>query len=77
MIILIACENIQDRKRAEEAVRESARRFRAVIEHGYDVMLLLESDGSVLYASPSAERVLGYPPRELVGGNGFDLIHPD
>ena len=77
VIILIACENIQDRKRAEEAVRESARRFRAVIEYGYDVVLLLESDGSVLYASPSAERVLGYPPRELVGGNGFDLIHPD
>ena len=31
----------------------------------------------ILYASPSVERVLGYAPRELVGRNGLDLIHPE
>ena len=77
VVVLIACEDITQRKRAEEAVRESAKRFRALIEHAFDVVLLLDRDCGVLYASPSVERVLGYAPRELVGRNGLDLIHPD
>ena len=77
VVVLIACENITKRKRAEDAVRESAKRFRALIEHAFDVVLLLDRDWGVLYASPSAERVLGYAPRELVGRNALDLVHPD
>ena len=76
-VVLIACEDITKRKRAEEAARESAKRFRALIEHAFDVVLLLDRDCGVLYASPSVERVLGYAPRELVGRNGLDLVHPD
>ena len=77
VVVLIACEDITQRRRAEEAVRESAKRFRALIEHAFDVVLLLDRDCGLLYASPSIERVLGYAPRELVGRNGLDLIHPD
>jgi len=77
MAVLIASEDITKRKRAEEAARESAKRFRALIEHAFDVVLLLDRDCGILYASPSVERVLGYPPRELVGRNGLDFIHPD
>ena len=77
VVVLIACEDITERKRAEEAARESAKRFRALIEHAFDAVLLLDQDSSILYASPSVERVLGYAPRELVGRNGLDFIHPD
>jgi PAS domain S-box-containing protein len=77
VVLLIACEDITQRKRAEEAARESAKRSRALIEHAFDVVLLLDRDCGVLYASPSVERVLGYPPRELIGRNGLDLVHSD
>jgi len=77
VVVLIACEDITQRRRAEEAVRDSAKRFRALIEHAFEVVLLLDRDCGLLYASPSVERVLGYAPRELVGRNGLDLIHPD
>jgi len=77
IVVLIACEDITMRKRAEDAARESAKRFRALIEHAFDVVLLLDRDCGILYASPSVERVLGYAPRELVGRNGLDFIHPD
>ena len=77
VVVFIACEDITKRKRAEDAVRESATRFRALIEHAFDVVVLLDRDFGVLYASPSVERVLGYAPRELVGRNGFDFVHPD
>ena len=77
LVVLIACEDVTERRRAEESARESAKRFRALIEHAFDVVLLLDRDCGVLYASPSVERVLGYAPRELVGRNGLDFIHPN
>ncbi len=76
-VVVIAGEDITERRRAEDSVRESARRFRALIEHAYDAVLLLDANGGLLYASPSTEGILGYSPGELVGRDGFDLIHPD
>jgi PAS domain S-box-containing protein len=65
------------RKRAEQAVQASEKRFRALIEHAYDVVLLTSAEGTVLYVSPSIKLMLGYAPEELIGRNGFVLIHPD
>jgi PAS domain S-box-containing protein len=65
------------RKGAEQAVQASEKRFRALIEHSYDIVLLLSAEGTILYASPSVERVLGYAPEELIGRDGYELIHPD
>jgi PAS domain S-box-containing protein len=52
------------------------RRFRALIEHSTDAIALLSQEGTVTYASPSIERVLGYTPQEFMTINGFDVIHP-
>ena len=77
VVVLIACEDITQRKRAEESARESATRFRALIEHAFDVVVLQDREHGILYASPSVERVFGYAPRELVGRDSLDFIHPD
>src|ERR1700675_1822896 len=53
------------------------RRFRALIEHSYDAISVMAADGVIHYASPSTTRVLGYAPEELVGRNGFELVHPE
>jgi PAS domain S-box-containing protein len=55
----------------------SDQRFRALIEHSSDAISLLTPDGSVIYASPSTRRVTGYTAEELVGRNGFPLLHPE
>ncbi len=55
----------------------SDRRFRALIEHSSDAIELLTPEFTVTYASPSTERVTGYTAEELVGMNGFALLHPD
>src|SRR4051794_32997053 len=54
----------------------SDRRFRALIEHSTDAIALLTPEGTVTYASPSIERILGYTPQEFMTINGFDVIHP-
>ena len=77
VVVLVVGEDITERRRAEKSVRESARRFRALIEHAYDAVLLVDGNNGLLYASPSIERILGYSPGDLVGRDGFDLVHPD
>jgi PAS domain S-box-containing protein len=59
-----------------EVSTHSDRRFRALIEHSIDAIALLTPEGTVTYASPSIERVLGYTPQEFLTINGFDVIHP-
>ncbi len=60
-----------------EVSLQSDQRFRALIEHSSDAILLLTPDGSLIYASPSTRRVTGYSAEELVGRNGFPMLHPE
>lgn len=56
---------------------QSEQRFRALIEHSADAIALIDSQGKLLYASPSTQRLLGYTPEELLGRIAVDLVHPD
>jgi len=51
--------------------------FRSLVEHSPDAISLIDQDGKVLYASASTNKVFGYQPEELVGGNEWDRIHPE
>lgn len=62
---------------AVQAMRESERRFRALIENTSDAIALIGPQGNILYGSPSTTRVLGYDVEEFIGCNGIELIHPD
>jgi len=60
----------------EVSATNSDRRFRVLIEHSPEVIALLTAEGTVLYASPSIERVLGYTPQECMAINGCAVIAP-
>jgi PAS domain S-box-containing protein len=66
-----------DGPRIQEAPMAGERRFRALIEHSFDAISLLAADGTILYTSPSSQRVSGRPPDEVVGQHAFANVHPD
>ncbi len=68
---------ITERKRVEEALRTSEENFRALIENGSDIISQIDEHGTILYESPSIERVLGHRPSDIHGKKAFEFIHPD
>lgn len=65
-----------DRRRAETALRMSESRYKMLAENTSDFVSLHDIDGNYLYASPSVEKATGYRPEELLGRNGYDVMHP-
>jgi diguanylate cyclase (GGDEF)-like protein/PAS domain S-box-containing protein len=65
------------RRDAEQALRASEARFRALVENSSDVFMLIGPNVERRYISPSAARVFGHPPEALAGRQGDDLMHPE
>jgi len=57
--------------------RRQRRRTERFVEESDEVVTIVDTDGTVTYASGSADRVLGYDPDALVGENLFDHLHPE
>ena len=70
-------ENVSERREAVEALRLREQEFRSMLEHGRDVISVLDEHGDLRYTSPAVERVLGYGRGELVGTYLAELAHPD
>jgi diguanylate cyclase (GGDEF)-like protein/PAS domain S-box-containing protein len=64
-------------KRAEKALRDSAARFRALVQNSSHMVIVVDASGGITYASPAFRRMLGYREDARVGQNVFELIHPD
>lgn len=61
--------DITSRQRAEEALRESEERLRAVIDSMVIGVITIDEQGVVQSFSPGAERMFGFAPGEVVGNN--------
>ncbi|MCJ7581772.1 MAG: PAS domain S-box protein, partial [Candidatus Aminicenantes bacterium] len=77
-ISLAIARNITDRKNAEEALRESEKKYRDLVERVTNVGILVAQDGKLVFTNTAISDILGYSKEELTSHpNPFDLIHPD
>jgi PAS domain S-box-containing protein len=59
--------DITDRKRTEEALRESETRYRSVLQSATDAIVTVDSSGIIIGWNNAAERIFGYRYTEAVG----------
>ena len=70
--------DITDRKKSEEALRESEERFRSLIDNMIESALIIDWKGKIIFANKSAARLVGLnDPVEGIGKRVFDFLHPD
>jgi PAS domain S-box-containing protein len=63
---------------ADGSPEKSDRWLRSVVENTSEIVSIVDPDGTLRYANPAWERILGYDPAEVVGKmNVLDLVHLD
>ncbi|KAF0164165.1 MAG: hypothetical protein FD157_2530 [Rhodocyclaceae bacterium] len=69
--------DISERRRAEEALRESEATLRMIASSAPDAILMLDNDGNISLWNAAAERMFGYSSAEALGMNLHDLLAPE
>jgi two-component system, cell cycle sensor histidine kinase and response regulator CckA len=67
----------EQKRRADQLLRESEQRFRSLIEQAPDGIALIDGDGKFQYLSPSTQRILGYESDQVLGRDPAELTHPE
>jgi PAS domain S-box-containing protein len=81
MLFTISLRDISERKKTEEALRESEARHKSIIAALDEGIVVHDASGAILTCNSGAERILGLTADQIVGRTSMDprwqAIHPD
>jgi len=69
--------NVTASLEAKLALKNSEQRFKALVQDGSDLVMILKFDGNLTYVSPSSKLVMGITADLLIDNNLFEFIHED
>ena len=72
--IVLTASDVSARKRAEAQLLRSESRFRLLVQHSSDAIVILDDDSVVTYASPSIETLMGFSAPDVLGRNVFEVL---
>ncbi|MEN2986006.1 MAG: PAS domain S-box protein [Thermodesulfovibrionaceae bacterium] len=70
-------EDITELKKSEEALRESEKKYREVVDNANSVILRWSFDGDIIFINKFGEAFFGFSPGELIGRNVIGTIVPE
>ena len=69
--------NISEKQELIQDIEESHGRLQSLLHHADEIIVILDSDGTIIFESAAIKTVLGYEVGENLGKNYIDIIHPD
>ena len=70
-------QDVTERRAAEDELKASEERYRALLENLNDVVFSVDNRGRITYISQRIEMLSGYTPHEIVGQHFLNFVHPD
>lgn len=77
MVRVAAVRDISERKKYEQALKNSEERFRAIFETARDCIFIKDLNFRYTLVNPAAANLLGKPASEIIGATDFDLFSPE
>jgi PAS domain S-box-containing protein len=74
--ILGVTRDITERKRVQEALKESEKKYRLLADNVDDVLFILDTNLNYTYISPSVKTLMGYEPEELLNLRSSETMTP-
>jgi two-component system, cell cycle sensor histidine kinase and response regulator CckA len=75
--VCVVFDDITARRKTEAELAAGELRYRRLVQHSSDVILVVDAHAVLKSVGGPVERIMGYTPEELVGTSGFDWVHPD
>lgn len=75
--LIAVIQNIDDRKRAEQALQEQEALMRSVIETAPDAIFMKDRDGHYRFANSAFAQTLSKPPEDIIGKTDADMFPPE
>lgn len=75
--IFISAADVTLKRTAAEQIKESEKKFKALVQEGSDLIAVLDEQGNFKFVSPNHEIYLGYSSEELLHTSAFELLHPE
>jgi len=72
--LLLLTRQVVERRRAEEAMRESQQRLRSIFEHTHDGIALVDEQGTIIDWSPGQEVITGLRRDEALGRPAWEVM---
>lgn len=73
-IVVMHTDDVTEQRRTKEALRESERMYRTIVDTAHEGVWALDLDSVTTYVNRRAAEMIGYRPEEILGRSVFDFI---
>ena len=70
-------QDITDRKKSDEALKESEEKFQSIMENSADAIFITDLDGRYVYTNKAVSEMLGFTSKEMLSKTILNLSPPD